>query len=469
MRELSKKDVPKLKYGMIHSQFGFSDGVSIVMEQIESVMKKNMDIPRENILYLVGKSGIKNSRVSENEVLWDRHKVNKKMLSHFERGYGGRLNEKIESSILEAKDSIEEWVKEKKIDVLIVHNSSHPVNFISSIALSRYYRDAAHKKKKTPKYILWWHDSHLEREHFSRPAHDVNNYLLEGVPGRFIEYIVFINRLQMREAKNYFLKIDKRYPGFYKKILSNHNVAYNTTDTFIDSFKDIDKMDNGTRVKRFIKDFNIEKVLKDNGCKFKDALFCLQHTRVLTRKRIDFALKFSYDLLIKSKKNKVVYFLISGQESSGGKYRSELIKLNKRLSKETGRQVFLVFVEDYYNKTKLSFDEYPRIFAKLGGYSTYFSEVEGFGNNLLEVLASGLIPIVYKYPVFKKDIERYDFGLLAVDEFRTNEEVLKETLKIIGSKKIRQQMVEKNLRILKEYFPHKVIASKLTQAIMKKR
>ncbi|MCK4997358.1 hypothetical protein KAS08_03560 [Candidatus Pacearchaeota archaeon] len=469
LREISKKDIPKLKYGVVHSQVGFSDGVSIVMEQVENVMRENLKVPKENIFYLVGKTSKKELRITEDEVLWDRHKVNRKMLGNFESGYGGHLSERIEASILKAKIRIENWVKENKIDILIVHNSSHPVNFISSVALSRYYRDAIARGRKTPKYILWWHDSHLEREHFSRPSNDVRKYLLEGVPGRFVEYIIFINNLQLRSVKKYFLEIDKKYKGFYKKILSNHNVAYNTTGTFINSFRDIDAMDNGTRVKRFIRDFDIKGFLGREGLRLKDTLFCLQHTRIVERKRIDFALKYCYELLEKSKK-KALYFLVSGQaDVTGAKYKRELIKLNKKLAKETGKRVFLIFAEDYYDKTKLSFDEYPRIFARLGGFSTYFSEVEGFGNNLLEVLASGLIPVVYKYPVFKKDIEKFNFSLLALDKFEVEDDVLSETLKFLASKKLRHKMVDNNLEILKEYFPHKIIASKLERAIIKKR
>ena len=41
-----KKDIPKLNYGIIHSQVGFVDGVSIVMKQVESVMVNDMGIPK---------------------------------------------------------------------------------------------------------------------------------------------------------------------------------------------------------------------------------------------------------------------------------------------------------------------------------------------------------------------------------------------------------------------------------------
>lgn len=468
LEEVDGKDVSKLRYGVIHSQIGFSDGVSIVMEQIEKVLTDNLKIPKENVLYLVGKSSVKNKRITENEILWDRYKVNQIMLSHFEKGYGGRLSEKIELALWNAKEIIKEWVLENKIDVLIVHNSAHPVNFISSVALSRFYRDSIRRKKKTPKYILWWHDSHLEREHFSNPSNDVENYLLEGVPGRFVEYVIFINHLQFDDARKYFLKIDKRYPGFYKKMESNYGVAYNTTDTFIDSFKEIESSENNIRLKQFVRNFRIKSLLRREHLKLKDVLFCLQHTRILGRKRIDFALKYCYELLAKARKRdfKAIYFLVSG-ENSDKRLRLKLERLNKRLGKQYGRKLFLVFAEDYYPKTKIAFNEYPSIFAKLGGFSTYFSEVEGFGNNLLEVLASGLIPVVHKYPVFKKDIEKYNFGLLALDKFEIRDDDLKETLKIVRSKRKRKLLVNRNLRILRKHFPHKILGIKLVQAIVK--
>ena len=140
--------------------------------------------------------------------------------------------------------------------MLIVHNSSHPVNFVSSVALSRVYRNFIKRKRKTPKYILWWHDSHLERAHFKNPSADVKCYLLEGVPGRFVEHMIFINRLQFSDAKNYFLKIDKRYPGFYNDISFNNCVANNTTDVFVKSFQDIGNSENNVKTKDFMKDFD---------------------------------------------------------------------------------------------------------------------------------------------------------------------------------------------------------------------
>jgi len=392
-------------------------------------------------------------------------------LENYKCGYGGGSSEKIEFAINIAKEAIGNWIKKNKVDVLIAHNTSHPVNFIVSVALSRYYRDNVLLSKKTPKYILWWHDSHLEREAFLNPARDVENYLLQGVPGRFVEYTIFINSLQFKEAKKYFKKLDARNPGFYKDIRLNHDVVYNTTETFINSFKDLEEGMLDDRVQQFIEDFKIREFLKKKKLSFTNVFFVLQHTRMVSRKRIDFALRYVYELLKELKKKtsyNSIYFLISGHDADGTK--KQLIKLNKQLKKEynTGK-VFLIFAEDYYDKTQITFQEYPKIFAKLGAITTYFSDVEGFGNNLLEVLASGLIPAVYTYPVYKKDIAKYKFKVIDFKEFEIDEKKIAETISLIKNKTKKREWVNKNLDILRKHFLHNTMALELKQAITSKR
>lgn len=469
--EFGEKDIPKLRYGMIHSLFGDAEGVSIVMKQIEGVLNKQLKVPLKNIRYLIGKSKAKSSRITENIFLWNEHPDNMLMRNNYSIGYGGGSSEKIEFAITKAKRAIEEWVRKNKIDVIIAHNTSHPVNFVGSVALSRYYRDSVLKGQKTPKYILWWHDSHLERESFLHPAKDVENYLLQGVPGHFVEYIIFINSLQFKEAKKYFKKLDERNPGFYKNVRLNHDVVYNTTDTFINSFRDLEGGMFDDRVEQFMNDFKIRELLKKKKIPLTDLFFVLQHTRVVPRKRIDFALRYSYELLKEMKNQgmaKAMYFLVSGHDPD--KMRKDLIKLNRELSKQYGiKNFFLVFAEDFYDKTKLTFEEYPKIFAKLGAITTYFSDVEGFGNNLLEVLASGLIPAIYEYPVYKKDIAKFKFKAIDFDKFEVTPDKIKETISFIKNKKKRMDAVNHNLEILKKHLAHSIMASELKQAITSKR
>ena len=236
-RQFRRKDIPNLNYGIIHSQMSFSDGVSIVMNQIESVMINNLGIPKSNIHYLVGKAKNPDSYIKQENILWHKNKVNQLLNLHFNKGFGGTLSEKIEHAIWEAKEEIKKFITNKKIDVIIAHNTSHPVNFITAIALSRYYRDEIDSGKKVTKYILWWHDSHLERDRYLNPSRDIRNYLLEGVPGKYVEYIIFINKLQFEQAQQYIKEIDSRNPGTYEKLLKNHVVIYNTATTIINTLK----------------------------------------------------------------------------------------------------------------------------------------------------------------------------------------------------------------------------------------
>jgi len=471
IRQFKEADIQKLRYGMIHSLFEDVEGVSIVMKQIEGVLNKNLKVPKKYIFYLVGKSKIKSSRIIEKEILWNKNEINRLMEENYQVGYGGGSSEKIEIAITEAKKVIEDFVRKNRIDVLIAHNTSHPVNFVASVALSRYYRDAVEEGKRTPKYVLWWHDSHLERKSFLNPPNDVENYLLQGVPGNFVEHIIFINSLQFKEAKKYLKKLDKRNPGFYNQMETNHDVVYNTTDVFINKFKDLQTDKFNDRVNRFIEDFRVKDLLKKEHLQLSDVFFCLQHTRLVARKRIDFALEYCYALLEQLRKRgyyKAMYFLVSGHSADATK--KKLVKLNRKLKKEYNiKKLFLVFAEDYYSKTDITFEEYPKIFAKLGGISTYFSSVEGFGNNLLEVLASGLIPVVYTYPVFKKDIAKYRFKVISFDKFEIDPKKIEKTVKIIRNKTKRTEWVNKNLGILKRHFLHETMAVKLIHAITSKR
>jgi hypothetical protein len=168
------------------------------------------------------------------------------------------------------------------------------------------------------------------------------------------------------------------------------------------------------------------------------------------------------------KHTKALYFLVSGHRADRSKFK--LIKLHKQLCKEYKiKNFFLVFAEDFDGKTDIKFEEYPVIFAKLGGFSTYFSEIEGFGNNLLEVMASGLVPIVHTYPVFVKDIAIQGFKMIALSKFEVDKKSIQETLEVLRNDRKRKLWINKNLHVLREKFGHKMIALKLKRAIIRKR
>ncbi|MBD3248966.1 hypothetical protein GF336_02885 [Candidatus Woesearchaeota archaeon] len=471
-----KRQIPKLNYGILHSQTGYSDGVSIVMDQIESMMTKDMNIPKSNIHYLVGSAKKQSPRIRQCKYIWHKYYINKRAVKYFNEGYGGSVSEKLEKAINIAQKEIEDFIDDKKIDVIIAHNTGHPVNFVLAVALSRYYRDSIKNKKTTPKYILWWHDSHLERKRFQDPPNDVTRYLRQGIPGKYVEYIVFINSLQFDQVQPYFLEMDKQHPGYYESIFKNHDVIYNTATLTIDSYSDLKKDRYQETAERFIKAFKIDKLLRKHRLSFSDIQFCLQHTRIVPRKRIDFALRYAYELfdkLKKKKERKAMVFFVSGHSGDEtGNYKRKIIKLNRQLSETYNtKKFFLMFAEDREKEieTGIYFEEFPAIFARLGGISTYFSEIEGFGNNLLEVLAGGLIPVIYTYPVFVKDIAKYKFNAIALKSFNIEKESIDPVIELIEKERKRKLWANSNLKILKRNFSHKIISRKLKRAIIRAR
>lgn len=461
------KSASKLRYGMVHSLFGDEEGVSIVMKQLGETLHKKMNVPLNRIYYLIGKSGVKSKQITESKILWNDHPLNLLALKNYEKHLGKNDRIKIEKAINIAKSIIGKFVKKNKIDILIAHNSSHPVNFIMCVALSRYFKERHEKGLPVPKYIMWWHDSHLERESFSKPSKDMLEYLIEGLPGPYVDYILFINSMQWEGAKNFFKEVNDKYPGFYKRISEKHNFVFNTTNTFIKSYKELEEDKFGKIVRKFFKDFGIYDLLNKRRFSVDDVLFCLQPTRIVPRKRIDFALKFCYSLLDKLKKKgiyKAIYFLISGKDPVGMK--KELINLNEKLKKKFKEEnLFLVFAEDFKGKTKLDFLDYPKIFAQLKGIATYFSDVEGFGNNLLEVLASGLPPVIYEYPVYKKDISKSKLKLISFNKFKIEDKKINSVVKLLSNGVLRKNWVNKNLEILKRDYPHDLIVLKLKKAV----
>lgn len=327
--------------------------------------------------------------------------------------------------------------------------------------------------KKTPKYLLWWHDSFLERDRYANPSPMVSELLLEGVPGPAVEYILFINSLQFHNAQQFFQQVEESNESFTDLVHQNHDVIYNTTSLYIDSYEDLESSKHAESVKHFLDLFSVEEMLQLKNVTFDNTLFMLQHTRVVPRKRIDFAIEYCYSLLYTLRNRgmyKAMYFLISGYSGDeGSATRRSLERLHKKLSEKYKIDTFfLIFAEDY-DKHAIPFEEYPRIVAKLGGMATYFSEIEGFGNNLLEVLASGLVPIVYTYPVFKSDIEKYKFKLIALDDFIVDVDSQLATIEFLKSSRRRKIWVNRNLTILKKSFPHQIISRKLRRAILRKR
>jgi hypothetical protein len=118
------------------------------------------------------------------------------------------------------------------------------------------------------------------------------------------------------------------------------------------------------------------------------------------------------------------------------------------------------------DKKFYNFAEVPSIVASLGGIGTYFSDVEGFGNNLLELISFAVPAVINKYDVYKDEIEKFGFELPAIE---TGEPISKnlvdDAYRLLTDIPFRNKVVMHNLKVLKENFDHKIIADKLEPII----
>jgi glycosyltransferase involved in cell wall biosynthesis len=77
------------------------------------------------------------------------------------------------------------------------------------------------------------------------------------------------------------------------------------------------------------------------------------------------------------------------------------------------------------------FADIPGVVARCGGMGTYFSEVEGFGNNLLEMISLGLPVVINRYPIYKKDIEPLGFKLPSTERGVFSNELIQECYELL--------------------------------------
>ena len=440
------------KIGILHSIVGFHDGVSIVIEQLAYSLQTYLDIPKKDIYFLTGDNHRhENSTVMTHESFSTDYYLNRLFAHNFSSGFTEEIIDEFETAIEHGVDVIEHFVNKNNIDIIISHNTCFPDNFILSLSLSRYNK---RHKNTAPVHIIWWHDSHLERVHYTHPCQRAKEYINEGLPGPHVDHIVFINSLQWPIACEYFKEIGGE--SLASHLNKHHSVIYNTTDAI-----EHDR-DTGFRVQEFFKEYEVEKTLLEKESSVKKTIFCLQHTRIVDRKRIDIALRFCYELLRYAhhhlKEYKTVYFFISGVDTfKTGKQK--LVDLNRELQREYNTtNVILEFAN---SSSDIEFKEIPSIFSYINGIATYFSEVEGFGNNLLEVLAGGLVPITYTYPVYNADIKQFHFEIIPTDSFEITNSLIESTFDLIEDKAKREVLINKNISIIEKEFSHRMIASKM--------
>jgi glycosyltransferase involved in cell wall biosynthesis len=229
----------------------------------------------------------------------------------------------------------------------------------------------------------------------------------------------------------------------------------------------------------FLKDIGLEQQVTSNGFSLADTILLLQHTRVVPRKKIELAIDLAFELDKKFKKNgkeKCVALIVSGHSGDEqNAYQNYLYEhYTGKCKADPYSNVFLIFGENnilshrdiIVDKKYYKFAEVPSIIAANGGIGTYFSDIEGFGNNLLEMVSLGLPAVINKYEIYKEEIEKLGFILPAIDNTGITKELVEQSYRLLTDIEYRNHVVLHNLKVLKENFDHEIIASKLKPIII---
>lgn len=472
--------VQHLHVGIIHSLIGKNDGVSIVIDQTVNAMVDNMEMELGNIFFLAAHSSPR-FNAETNDVLWHKSDAHKRIIKDFQSNNTNGLDELIHTQALYAKEVIKEWVERNHIDLIIAHNTSHPYNFITAVGLGYYIEELREQGIIWPKLMVWWHDSYFERPIFAKPNAVVQKYL-KYLPGNVVDGLAFINHKQIDLARRMYEK--QNLPNIDHFFEHRTCVVPNTSDIPWD-WKAVNweqdtpiypKQDNYND--SFFNDIGLTLKLTRRGLKLEDACILLQHTRVVPRKRIEVALDLAFELeqkFLAKDEVKSVVVLVSGH--SGDEQESYISYLEdyykKGLMRFPESNVLLIFGEDcilshrdiIVDKKFYQFKEVPSIVAAHGGIGTYFSEIEGFGNNLLEMMCYGLPAVINRYEIYKEEIEDLGFDLPAVDNCKITPKLVDQAYDLLTDVKKRNKTIKHNLEVLSEKLDHDIIGKKLIPLI----
>ena len=471
----------ELRIGIIHSLIGKNDGVSIVIDQTVEAMSKHLDINLGNFFFLAAHSSPR-FNAQTNDVFWHKSEAHKQILINFNNPDTEGLDELIHENALYAKKVIQEWVDENDIDLIIAHNTSHPYNFITAVGLGYYIEELRNDDIIWPKLLVWWHDSYFERTIFSNPNPVIKKYLRYLPGSAYVNGIAFINNQQIDLGKKVFQQdnsaiLDKFFKYRTTVVPNTTEIPWKWEHLEADSETIIcPSQDNYNN--DFMKDIGLIQQVESRGFTLDETVFLLQHTRVVPRKKIELAIDLAFELEKKYKKNnqnKCVAVIVSGHSGDEqNHYLNNLyVHYTKLCKTNLDSNVILIFGEHnilshrdiIVDKKFYSFAEIPSIIAAYGGIGTYFSDVEGFGNNLLEMMSFALPAVINKYEVYKQEIEKYGFDLPAIDGGGVTEELVDSAYKLLTDIPYRNKVVKHNLKILKEKFDHKIIAEKLEPII----
>ena len=330
--------------------------------------------------------------------------------------------QKIHLITSQIKDELYKFVEKFDLDLIIPQNAlTIPMNIPLGLAITQVIMETGIPT------VAHHHDFYWERDRFSTNA--VWDYLHMAFPPD----LPTIDHVTINSFANRQLALRKGVAG---TIVPNIMDFENPPPPPDDYTKDVRK------------DLGIED----------DELFVLQPTRVVARKGIEMAIELVNRL---GKKAKLVISHASGDEGYG--YEQRLREYSDFLNVDT------LFVDEIIQEERGQTEDGRKIYTLSDVYPycdlvTYPSTFEGFGNAFLEAVYFHKPIVVNKYSIYTQDIKPKGFLAVELDGYVTHTAV-KETQDILADPKLRQEIVDINYEVGRQFFSFSVLRKNLKSYI----
>ncbi len=415
------------KIAIISTRLGGIDGVSVEADKWAKAYSRIGFAP----VYIAGKFDWKN--IPEAFLIEEMDYYHPKVVSIRKRAFnevnleGGKDLKELRVDIEEVKNTLKEklldLIEKKGIEILSIENAlTIPLNIPLGIALSEILSE------KKIKAITRHHDFYWEREQFS--GSNIEDILVKYFPPdhQNLKHVV-INTIAKRSLYDR-KKIDATYiPNIFDfKILKNMGDNY--------------------------------KSIKGSLGIYDEDLLFLQPTRIIARKNIERSIELTEKLSRKMERK--IYLFISGKSE-----KNEIEYFNYIINLARAKAINLIlsgsYDRDHENMLKEDiFDRYGiNDFYKACDMVTLPSDVEGFGNPVIEACAFKKPLFVNNYPVLGDMLEK-GFDFIVIDGKVDNDSVEKSLAFLMddGSKRI---ILENNYRIAEKFYSIESLVENLTR------
>jgi glycosyltransferase involved in cell wall biosynthesis len=312
-----------------------------------------------------------------------------------------------------------EWIKSKKIEVILSENASAlPCQLSMGVAIKKVVT-----RTGLPT-VSHDHDFHWERgERYMSVHPEVNQYVDDNFP-------LLIPHVKHAVINTFGVDTFKKRFGIDALLVPN-----------VMDFKKVYGVP--TAENKFF--------LKDVGVK-ENEIALLQVTRIVRRKGIETAIS-----LIEKLNDRNLKLVITGNnnDDENKEYYNELIDQIHDLN--LSRQII------FASHKVLDHKDLSDVYAH-GRACTYFSTYEGFGNAFVEsILAKKPIFVNNYKPVYMQDIGNKGFDTVMIEDSNLTNEKVRQMADIIYDPKRCREIGEYNFQVGKKYFSYEVLEQKLNE------